>query len=669
MIRVLEVTSVSSSRLTLILKIIASVLAGLLVVFLVAGIYLYRLSETLPEVGVDVLTIKAPRTSVVYAADGSELATWHGEQDRTIVRYDDIPQACIDAVVAIEDERFYTHKGVDMEAIARALKVNTEAGAYAQGGSTITQQVVKLLFTDGDRTLTRKIREALLAFQLETKVDKREVLETYLNLVYFGEGSYGVESAAQRYFAKSASALTLTESATLAAVIRSPGRYSPADNPGAALERRNLVLAKMRELSYITADEERLARAEEIVVAAPEEVPEFAPYFVEYVKQALISDFGSEMVFQGGLRVYTTLDPAVQQKAEATAMTVLGREDDPSVALVCIDHHNGDILAMVGGRDFTQDKFNLATQGRRQPGSAFKVFVLVTALENGVTPNDVFSAAPYTVEVKDGTWNVQNYENTITGGSLSLSAATNWSVNAVYARLIMSLGPEKVVETAKAMGITSPLEPNPAIALGGLTTGVSPLEMASAYGTVANGGVHVTPSAIIEVTEDDGTPVPGFDRVSTRAISEDAATTTSLMLHDVVERGTGQAARISSWSAGKTGTTQEYRDAWFVGYSGGLVTAVWVGHPEGQIPMTNVRGIRVTGGSFPAIIWKQFMEQALVRTRPVKPVPTPESTSGGSAVEARVCADTFLLANPRCPNPVDIYLNPVNVPAKICEVH
>lgn len=657
-----------SSRLTRILKVIACVLAGLLTLFLVAGLYLYRLSESLPEVGIEDQSFPAARTSIVYAADGSEIATWHGEQDRTIVRYDDVPADLIDAVVAVEDERFYSHNGVDMEAVARAFKVNVESGEVAQGGSTITQQVVKLLFTDGKRTLTRKVKEALLAFQLETKADKREVLETYLNLVYFGDGAYGVESAARHYFGKPASSLTLGESATLAAVIRSPGRYSPIDAPEAALARRDLVLTKMREQGYITQEESRLAMDEELNVAPPLEVAEVAPYFVEYVKQMLIDELGPEMVFQGGLRVYTTLDPVMQEKAETTARSILAEKGDPEVALVCIDHTSGDILAMVGGRDFAEDQFNLATQGRRQPGSAFKPFVLVTALEDGVKPGDVFSAAPYSVEVIDGTWNVQNYENTITSGTLSLSAATNWSVNAVYARLIMQLGPEKVVETAKAMGITSPLEPNPAIALGGLKVGVSPLEMASAYGTIANDGVHVATSPIIRVTDDDGGEVFVPERVATEAISEGVARQASLMLHDVIENGTGQAAKIGEWAAGKTGTTQEYWDAWFVGYSGDLATAVWVGHPEGQIPMTDVHGIRVTGGSFPAMIWKGFMTQALKRDRPAS-TQSPVTDGADGLVAVDVCADTFLLANPRCPDSVTIYLEPANVPSKTCEVH
>ncbi len=651
-----------------ILKIVAVLLAGALVVLLVAGLYLYRLSETLPEIGVDD-SVNTACTSVVYAADGSVLATWHGEQDRTVVPYDAIPQSLVDAVVAIEDERFYLHNGVDLQAIGRALKVNAEDGAYSQGGSTITQQVVKLLFTDGERTLSRKVREALLAFQLETEVGKRDVLETYLNLVYFGDGAYGVESASQHYFGKAACDLTLSEAATLAGVIRSPAGYSPQSHPEEAIARRDLVLSKMAELGYITDVERRDAQAEELIVAESAEIPDLAPYFVEYVKQILIDELGSEMVFTGGLRVHTTLDPAMQREAEAEAATVLGEEDDPSVGLVCIDHSNGDILAMVGGRDYTEDKFNLATQARRQPGSAFKPFVLVTALEEGVKPDDVFSATPYTVEVTDGTWRVQNYENTITEGSLTLSAATSWSVNAVYARLIMQLGPEKVVETAEAMGITSSLEANPAIALGGLETGVSPLEMASAYGTIANEGVHVTPSAILSVTDDDGAVIFEPERTSTRAMTESVAKTASSMLHDVVTKGTGQASKISSWSAGKTGTTQGYRDAWFVGYSGDLVTAVWVGYPEAQISMTDVHGIRVTGGSFPAMIWQRFMEQATKWQRSTEVAVVEADESGQGLVKVHVCADTFLLANPDCPNPVDIYIDAQNVPTKTCGVH
>ncbi len=661
-----------SSRLKRILWITASVLAVLCVFFLFVGGYLYQLSRTLPDLSADNAAFRPARTSIVYAADDTVLAQWHGEQDRTVVSLDKIPRSMQDAVVAIEDERFYTHKGVDSEAILRALRANAENGEYQQGGSTITQQVVKLLFTDGERTLSRKVREALMAYQLESRADKQRVLETYLNLVYFGEGTYGVESAATHYFSKPASELTVAQSALLAGIIQSPSRFSPGSNPEDARRRRDVVLAKMREQGTITSAEESAAAAEDIVLKTPETPPAFAPYFVEYVKQALIDRLGSEMVFQGGLRVYTTLEPVLQTRAEKAASTNLPDKNDPAVSIVCVDHTNGQILAMVGGRDFAKDKFNLAVQARRQPGSAFKPFVLVTALGEGVRPTDVFSAAPYSVEVTDGVWTVQNYENGVTSGSMTLAVATDWSVNAVYARLIMKVGAQDVVTTAKAMGITTALEPNPAIALGGLRTGVSPLEMASAYGTIASGGMRRVPTGIVRVTDDAGRVVYEPEHTDERAIEAGVAKQASSMLHDVVENGTGQAARIGQWAAGKTGTTQAYRDAWFVGYSGDLSTAVWVGHPEGQVSMTNVHGVRVTGGSYPARIWKYFMESA-VQTHEAVPGgkgKAPVGTPGDAKqVQIVICADTFLIANDRCPNTVEISLDPSLVPPTVCKEH
>lgn len=661
-----------SARFTTGLKILAGLLTGLLVVFLVADVYLYRLSESLPDLEVDPTMLETPRTSVVYASDGSILAEWHGEQDRTVVALNDIPLSLQNAVVAIEDERFYEHNGVDLRAIGRAFSVNTEAGDVRQGGSTITQQLVKILFTDGKRTLARKVREALLAYELESQADKEQVLETYLNLVYFGHGSYGVESASKRYFGKSASELVLHESALLAAIIKAPGRYSPIDDVDNARERRDLVLVKMRQLGYITSAEEVEARGHELEIAPPAEVAKVAPYFVEYVKQDLIGRLGADSVFKGGLRVYTTLEPLLQAEAEAVAHSTLNLQNDPEVAVVSVQHSTGHIVAMVGGRDFSVNQFNLASQGRRQPGSAFKPFVLVRALEEGVRPEQLFSAAPYSVEVKDGTWNVENYENSYTSGSMTLRAATNWSVNAVFARLIMIVGPEDVVATAQKMGITSPLEPNPAIALGGLTTGVSPLEMASAYGTLASSGLHVEPTAIVRVTDDSDHVLFETVPVAERVLSESVAMQASLMLHDVIENGTGGAARIDEWAAGKTGTTQSWRDAWFVGYAGDLSTAVWVGYSEGQVDMTNVHGIRVTGGSLPAQIWSGYMSQALrQRKAPVTPAPseTQAAQENGQAVLVKLCLDSRLLANSNCPNVVDIYLQPTLVPSATCERH
>lgn len=662
-----------ATRFERLLKAVAALLSVLVVTFTAAGLYLYGLSRQLPDLDPQSVAFKPAETTVVYAADGSVLAEWHAEQDRTVIPIEQMPQHLQDAVVAIEDERFYQHEGVDFQGIARALRANARSGEAAQGGSTITQQVVKLLFTGNERTLARKVKEALLAYQLEARTDKRRVLEAYLNLVYFGEGAYGVESAAKRYFGKRAADLDLSEAATLAGVIASPARYDPIAHPEAARERRDRVLRKMRELGMISEEQLAVASAAGIKLASrPEAGGQFAPYFVEHVKQQLIERLGSETVFEGGLRVHTTLDPVLQRHAEEAARALLPDPDDPEAALVCLDTATGDVLAMVGGRDFSKEQFNLAVQGRRQPGSAFKPFVLVTALAQGVKPTDVFEATPYSVRVKDGVWRVQNYENEKTAPAMTLAAATNWSVNAVYARLVMKVGPENVVKMAQAMGVTTRLEPNPAIALGGLTTGVSPLEMASAYSTLATGGIRREPVSVTKVTDRTGAVVLAPVREDRRVIPAQVAKTASAMLHEVVEQGTGQAAKLGVWAAGKTGTTQAYRDAWFVGWAGRLCTAVWVGYREGQVSMTDVHGIKVTGGSFPARIWQRFMSRAIADYRNPRASDASAAatgSAGSSLAQFRICTQTMLLANERCPDVVEIYLDPSVAPTARCTEH
>ncbi|MDZ4169981.1 MAG: PBP1A family penicillin-binding protein [Coriobacteriia bacterium] len=653
-----------SQRVGTALKVTAGVLVATVVITLTLAVYLFNVSQTLPNLEVDPRALDTPQTSVVYASDGTVIAEWHGEQDRTIVSYKDMPIHLRNAVVAAEDRRFWEHNGVDVEGIIRALRANTQAGEVRQGGSTITQQLVKLLFTEGERTLDRKVREALLAYEFEARADKDRVLETYLNTVYFGNGAYGVESAARRYFGQSTSALSLAESATLAGIIRSPTRYDPTNDPEAARRRRDLVLTLMREQGYITRDELQGARKDGVKLAPKADVPTVAPHFVEYVKRDLVERLGSERVFAGGLRVHTTLEPSLQRLAEKSAR-LLNRPDDPETAIVALRHSDGSVLAMVGGRDFSKSQFNLATQGRRQPGSAFKTFVLVAALEKGVNPQKVYSAAPYSVRVKDGVWRVQNYENARTSGKLTLRAATSWSVNAVYARLIMEVGPKKVVEVAKRLGITTPLNADPAIALGGLKTGVSPLEMASAYGTLANGGMRVAPSGVTKVTDDQGAVIYEPDAVAERVVDSEVALKTALILHDVIEKGTGTSAKIGAWAAGKTGTTQSHRDAWFVGWSGDVSTAVWVGYPDAQVDMTNVHGTRVTGGSFPAKIWAAFMRG--VKKNRSAPIVTAPSV--GNQVRVTVCTDSMNIANRRCPRPVEIYLEPGRVPGENCTLH
>lgn len=650
-------------RWTRILRVLAGILAGLLVLILLFAAYLWRLNSSLPDLETAPAALDAARTSVVYAADGSVIAEWHGEEDRKVVRLDAIPQNVRNAVIAAEDPRFYEHDGVDTGAVLAALR-----GTPAPDGSrsTITLQLVRLLFADrGSNGLTR----ALMAYEIEAHTSKDRVLESYLNLVYLGNGRYGVESAARGYFGRSAKDLSLAEAALLGGVIRSPSKFAPTTNAPTARARRDAVLAKMRELGMITPEQEVSARAEGIALTPPTEAS-VAPYFVEYVKQQLIDSLGSRAVFAGGLRVQTTLQPALQAEMERAAQEVLNQPNDPEAAIVSVDPRDGQILAMVGGRDFKGGQYNLAVQGRRQPGSAFKPFVLVTALEQGISPDRLFDTSPYTVRVKDGYWRVENYENGFTTGQLTLRAATDWSVNAVYARLMMEVGAEKVVETARKMGITTKIEANPAIALGGLSKGVSPLEMASAFGTLAAGGLHAAPFAVAKVEDDRGTVLFETKPKPERAVSQAVAAQASGMLHDVVERGTATAARFGGWAAGKTGTTQSYRDAWFVGYTGEVSTAVWVGYRQAQVDMLNVHGIKVTGGSLPAQIWSRYMAKAagLPRAKPAGPEGETSPADSG-LVPVRICRASFLLANPRCPDVYQVELEPALVPASTCALH
>jgi penicillin-binding protein 1A len=652
-------------RIATALIVCAVVLSVMLVATLGFVLYLDSLARSLPDLRANPNNVVTQRTTIVYAADGSTLAEWHGEQDRTVVSYEEMPAHLRDAVVAVEDPRFYEHHGIELAAMSRILSGGTDPGQRTTSASTITQQVVKNLFTSGKRTLSRKVREALMANALEMRADKAQVLELYLNTVYLGRGYYGVETAAQRYFGKPARSLTLAESATLAGIIESPTRYSPLENPEAARVRRDVVLDEMAAQGYITLAQKREAAAEPLTLRPGDTPLHRAPYFVEYVKQDLIERFGAEKVYGGGLRVFTSLDPAMQNLAENAAAKLSGN-GDPEVALVAVRHTDGRVLALIGGRDFAQNQFNLAVQGRRQPGSAFKPFVLATALQQGINPATKYSAAPYSVQVKDGLWNVQNYENEITGGRISLNAATNWSVNAVYARLMMQVGPKNVVKIAKKMGITTPVDPDPAIALGGLRTGVSPLEMASAYGTIANGGVAVPPSGVIRVLDDRGITLYEPKRAATRAITASTAARESQMLHNVVEKGTGVKAKIGRWAAGKTGTTQSYRDAWFVGWAGDVSTAVWVGHRDGQVAMTKVHGIKVTGGSFPASIWAAFMRPAGSSSRGA----VANVTESGGGVLVRVCTDSQLPVTSRCPKWADIRLSPEAIAAlPTCNIH
>ncbi len=618
-------------------------------------------------------------TSVVYASDGSVLAQWHAEEDRALVTYDELPRHLIDAVVAIEDERYWAHAGVDLRALARAFLADLETGTIAEGGSTITQQYLKNVVLTPEVTFDRKLTEGALALRLEEGLSKEDILERYLNTVYLGDGAYGVGTAATHYFGKGAADLTLGESALLAGLIQSPGTTDPYRNPELALARRRVVLERMVGLGWIT-DAEAVEADQEPLALQPRrsgEVSRF-PYFTEEVKRRLLDDpaLGEtatdryNALFRGGLRIFTTIDPLVQESAELAVASVV-EDEAPYAAVAAVDPRTGHVLALVGGKDFYDEddpvaRFNLATQGARQPGSAFKPFVLASALEGGVSLENVFEGgSSVTVQTDSGPWTVDNYNNA-TFPNLTLLEATVFSVNVVYAQVVDVIGPERVVDLAQAAGIGTALQPFHSIALGAQE--VSPLDMASAYGTFAAEGVHVDPILVAAIETHDGVNIYEAVPVVTEAFGRDVAQTLTGALTEVVKRGTGQQAKIGRPIAGKTGTSQDHHDAWFVGYTPELAAAVWVGFPEGQVAMEPpTTPYTITGGSWPAQIWSRFASGALSGTP--YGLLAEADISGQVAVE--VDTSTGFLAGPFCPRE---HVHRIQVPRDdapnvICPVH
>jgi len=571
-------------------------------------------------------------TSKIYAADGTLIATFHGEENRESVTLEQIPKNLTNAVLAIEDERFYKHIGFDPEGIMRAILINLKSGTIKEGASTITQQVITLLYMPGSKnivTYDRKIKEIALAFQLEKYYTKDEILEIYLNTTYFGEGAYGVQAASRIYFNKDVEYLNLAECATLAGIIQAPGPLSPYFNEDASFERRNLVLANMLRLNFIDEEEYIETIKQPIITQRPfqETATGFAPYFVEYVKQILIEKYGVAKVFKGGFNIYTTLEPGMQIAAEGAIKQILYEPEDPSAALVAMDPKNGFIKAMVGGKDFGDMKFNLATQAKRQPGSTFKVFALIAALEQGVSPNMTFNPNGTIIYDIAGSepWEVSNVGGeSFDTNEVSIIDATARSINVAYAQVIMRVGGYAVSKIANDMGIETPLEGFPAIGLGGLTTGVSPLEVCTAFSTIADYGKRHDPVAILKITDKDGKILEEHKEESKQVITPINAYRAIEIMEQVILRGSGTRARLEDrQTAGKTGTTQETENVWFTGFTTNLTACVWIGYPEINKKITDIHGERVQGGIQPAMIWKLFMEQA-VKNLPIEKFTEPE---------------------------------------------
>jgi penicillin-binding protein 1A len=618
--------------LILVLALIALGISGCVVYNNVAG----NLPDpTKPLKGTDL-------TTRVLDRNGKAITSLFADQNRTYVALKDIPRTLQEAVISTEDQRYYEHPGVDVIGMLRALWTDIRAGAQVQGGSTITQQYVKQAFVGDERSLKRKLSEAILAYRLEQEYGKDKILEMYLNTIYFGHGAYGVETAAQTYFGKPVQQLTVAEAAMIAGVIKSPARYSPYLDPTAAKDRRDTVLGQMRDQGYIDTPTFAASVATPVKTTGLKHGSKIAPYFVEYLKQLLVEKYGEAAVYRGGLTVTTTLDLKAQAAAESAVKSALNRTSDPSAALVAIDPRTGEIIAMVGGRDFAKQQYNVAVQGHRQSGSAFKPFVLAAALQDGISPEATFTAGSTKLTIPGGqTWSVAGEPGYT--GAMRLREATWHSINPVFARLILKVGAARVVRAAHEMGVTTKITPVPAVALGGMAEGVTPLEMASAYGTLAATGQHATPMGILKVTDKTGAVLFTAKTTSTKAIDPAVAYLTTDILKGVIAHGTGTAANIGRPAAGKTGTTQDNCDAWFVGYTPNLVASVWVGYPGSKKPMTSVHGITVTGGSFPAKIWASFMRGALSGT------PSTQFKRPSGLVNAQICLDSGQAATSLCP--------------------
>jgi penicillin-binding protein 1A len=584
------------------------------------GIWVMSVAAEAPPIS-ELQPVDVGQNSIVYAADGTKLGYIQSDTARTPVELDQMPQDLQNATVAIEDARFFRHHGVDLEGVVRAAFDNLKAGKTVQGGSTITMQLARNLYiADPQRDLERKIKEAKIATELEDAHSKDWIIEQYLNTASYGtvngRTAVGVEAASRIYFSKPVDQLDLAQSALLAGIPQSPSLYNPLQNPRGAIARRNDVLDHMAEHGYISdevAAETKAAPLETHPSNAYSTIRE--PYFFDFVQQQLIEKYGVNTVRKGGLKVYTTVYPELQDAARSAIANNLYLSSDPSAAVVSIDPSTGFVRAMASSGSYQSQQFNLAAQGHRQPGSAFKTFALTTAVQRGINPDTTYyTSKPLDLNLPEwGHWEVQTYGNSYSG-TINLHEATLHSDNTVYAQLALDLGPESIADTAHEMGITTQLDGIPAETLGGLRLGVSPLEMADAYSTLASYGMHSEPIAIRKVKFPDGHIDDSGKPKRNRVFQDGVASKVTEILSDNVDAGTGTAAQTDcSTEAGKTGTTDDFNDAMFVGYTPQLTTAVWVGYPNELRSMSSVHGISVAGGTFPAEIWHDYMEVALHR--------------------------------------------------------
>ena len=530
-----------------------------------------------------------------------------------------IPIILQHAVIAVEDSRFYQHNGVDLRGMARALVKDLIPGGTLQGGSTITQQLAKIVLLSSERTLERKIQDIAYALEIEKNYSKKEILEFYLNSIYLGHGNVGVEAAARYYFGKSVSEVSLDQMALLAGMIRGPEYYSPLKNPKLARERRNTVLRKMLEQKYITLSQNKRAQRQGLNHVPPSQTASVGAYFLDYVYECLLQEgYSEDELRYGGYDIYTTLDLSMEEKAERSLLEIpqFTAKTQPQAALVTIDPVSGAILAMAGGRDYGKSQLNRAVKSYRQPGSAIKPFVYATALEGNYTAASIFEDKPLSIPLLNGTeWKPENYDRTYRG-KMTLREALRESINSVAVQLLQRVGVEAVFEQIQRMGITSLVKQGKnndqnlaSLALGGLTKGVTPLELATAYAAFANQGRLVKPVAILKVVDSHGKVLKEFKPEEPKTVlSPQTAYILTMLLKDAVDQGTGIGAKLPDRpAAGKTGTTSDYTNAWFVGYTPDLLTAIWVGNDRQEQCMTYKEGN--VGSSLPAKVWGGYMSR------------------------------------------------------------
>jgi 1A family penicillin-binding protein len=660
-------------------KALAIAIAILIPVGLGIGVHSY-FSRDLPSTD-DLMDVKPWIRTVLYDINGKPIKSFY-EQDRVIVSLNEVPQHLINAFIAVEDRSFYRHWGLNMMAIGKALHEDIMARRIVRGASTITQQLARNLFLTQEQTLTRKIKEAIVAVKIERHYTKDEILQMYLNQIYFGDGAYGVEAAARHLFGKPASELTLAQSAMLAGLPRNPTAYSPRRHFDVAKHRQAIVLRSMNEMSMITAAEAAAAKVDTIVIAE-REMAEPGAYFAEHIRRKLEREYGATAIYREGLRVYTTLDLDLQMAAEKAVEDHLRRLEDAfgyvvrdtigaettiddalqtdyiQGALVALDPATGYVLAMVGGRDYVESNWNRATQSLRQPGSAFKVFVYTAAIDNGYTAADIIMDDPMVVDMPDGSqWRPKNYKDKYYG-PVTLRYALAKSINIPAIKLADRLGQQTVVEYSQRMGISSRLRPYRSIALGSFE--VTLLELTSAVGVLAASGIRAEPMTILKIETRDGEVLERNNPVKTEVLNVQTAYVVTDMLRSVVDYGTAASVKwrgLDKTVAGKTGTTDEYTDAWFVGYSPDIVAGVWVGFDAKETMGENQEGSRV---ALP--IWVNFMKDAL-EAYPDRPFQRPHGI-----VVREVCEDTGLLATANCTNPsAEVFVSGTE-PLRMCNQH